>query len=129
VAENKLKTPATTSPKSKKKRQSRRRGLGLPPVFTNLNVSAYYIFKNIHFIFYLAFLGIIYIANSHYAVETIKEIREIQTELQKVSWESNAHKSQLMFESMQSRVIKKVEHLGLKPLDGKPKKIVIKAKN
>lgn len=127
MAENKLKEENNEKAPSKKKAKRRRSKRSvLPPVFTNFSISAYYIFKNIHFVFYLAFLGIIYIANSHYAVETVKEIREVQKDLEKVSWESNARKSELMFESMQSRVATKVDHLGLKPLEGKPRKIEIK---
>lgn len=121
MAQNKFKKTTT------KKRTSRsgKKRLGGSPIFGSLHISAFYVFKNIDFIFYLAFLGIIYIANSHYAVKTIKEIKEIQAELEKVSWESNARKSELMYESMQSRVADKVEHLGLKPLKGKPRKIEV----
>jgi hypothetical protein len=122
MAQNKFKKVASPN----KGRSSRgKRRMGGAPLFGSLHISAFYVFKNIDFIFYLAFLGIIYIANSHYAVKTIKEIKEIQAELEKVSWESNARKSELMFESMQSRVAEKVEHLGLKPLQGKPRKIEV----
>ena len=122
MAKNRFVTPKTQKPTKKRKKKRRN---GLPPIFGSLHISAFYIFKNVHFIFYLAFLGILYIANSHYAVKTIKEIKVLQVELEKISWESNARKSELMFESMQSRVANKVEHLGLKTLEGKPKKIEV----
>ena len=76
----------------------------------------------------MAFLGVIYIANSHYALKVIKEIKSIQSDLQKTSWESNSIKSDLMYESMQSRVLEKVGHMGLKTLSGKPKKIEIETR-
>jgi len=125
MAQNKFKTPEggkTTMTPSKRRK---RRGVGGTPLFGSLHISAFYVFKNINFIFFLALLGVIYIANSHYAVKIIKEIKEIQTELEKTSWESNARKSDLMFESMQSRVLDKVGHLGLKPIEGKPIKIEV----
>lgn len=118
MAQNKLKTPSVPAPKAAPRR---------PPAFANgLNMTAFYLFNNIHFIFYLAFLGIIYIANSHHAVKTIKEINVLQTELRKVSWESNSKKSDLMYQSMESNVAAKVNKLGLKELATNPKKIINK---
>lgn len=122
MAENKIKEPIITAPQrpSKPKKQ---------PAFMNgLNMSAFYLFNNIHFIFYLAFLGVIYIANSHYAVQTIKEIKTIQGELKKVSWESNSKNSDLMYQSMESVVAKKVKKMGLEELTTNPKKIISKNK-
>lgn len=122
MAQNRLTTQGERKAAKPTRRRRRKQGNG-GQLFGSLNISAYYVFKNIHYIFFLAFLGILYIANSHYAVKTIKEIKEIQADLEKISWESNARKSELMYESMQSRVVEKVIHLGLKPIEGKPKKI------
>ena len=97
-----------------------------PAIVSGLNMSAFYLFKNIYFIFYLAFLGIVYIANSHYAVQTIKEIKDLQKDLRAVRYESNSKKSDLMYQSMESVVAKKVERLGLERIDQKPKKIISK---
>lgn len=122
MAENKYKAPEV-APKIKKRRASPKR----TPALTNgLNMTAFYLFNNIHFIFYVAFLGIIYIANSHYAVQTIKEIKVLQAELKKTSWESNSKKSELMYQSMESIVSQKVHHLGLRELTDNPKKIIDK---
>lgn len=120
MAQNRLKSaePPKRKPKASKKKKR-------APIFGSLNISAFYLFKNIHFIFYLALLGVIYIANSHYAIQTIKEIKIIQKDLKKISWESNSKKSDLMRLSMQSRVADKVYHLGLRDLDTKPEKVVI----
>ncbi len=126
MAENKPKqaaaeeAPAAEAPKKKKKR----RGASL---FGNLNLGTFVLFDNIYFIFYIGFLGIVYIANSHYALKTVKEIRILQAQLQKISWESNSRKSELMLESMEMRVVPKVQHLGLTTLQENPKKIIIKA--
>jgi hypothetical protein len=125
MAENKVKTTTPTAAEpaaapAKKNKQKR------PSLFGNFNVGAFVIFDNIYFIFYLGFLGIVYIANSHYALKTVKEIRIIQAQLQKISWESNWRKSELMLESMENRVKPKVLHLGLTSLDENPKKIILK---
>lgn len=122
MAENRLKQPnsttTTASPSKKAKKQA--------PFMAGLNMSAFYLFNNIHFIFYLAFLGIIYIANSHYAVQTIKEIKNIQSDIKAISWESNSKKSDLMYQSMESIVAKKVARLGLEELQTNPNKIINK---
>lgn len=123
MAENKPKAePAAPAlppaPKKKKKKG--------PSLFGNFSMGTFMIFNNISFVFYLGFLGIVYIANSHYALKTVKEIRIIQGQLQKISWESNWRKSQLMLESMETRVMPKVQHLGLVPLNENPKKIILK---
>ncbi len=97
-----------------------------PALVNGLNMSAFYLFKNIYFIFYLAFLGIVYIANSHYAVQTIKEIKVLQKELRAVRYESNSKRSELMYQSMESVVATKVKKLGLETVDNKPKKIISK---
>jgi hypothetical protein len=121
MAENKLKTdpPKAAPPKPTGKKKG-------GALFGSLNFNLLFLFDNIYYIFYVGFLGIIYIANSHYAMQTIKEIKKIQTELQKTSWESNFVKSELMLESMESRVSVKVQHLGLQPLKDSPKKIITK---
>ena len=123
MAENKYKKPQQAAKKNKKPKPKRQ-----PALMNGLNMTAFYLFNNVHFIFYLAFLGVIYIANSHYAVQTIKEIKEIQAELKKTSWESNSKKSDLMFQSMESNVAEKVHHLGLRELETTPKKIIDKSK-
>lgn len=123
MAENRIKLDLPIlNTKQKTKRKPKRQ-----PIFRNgLNMSAFYIFNNIHFIFYLAFLGIIYIANSHYAMQTIQEIKSLQSELRSISWESNSKKSDLMFQSMESIVATKVKPLGLEQLRMNPKKIINK---
>ena len=71
-------------------------------------------------------MGVIYIANSHYAVQTIKEIKFIQKDLRAISWESNSKNSDLMYQSMESVVAKKVKKMGLGELETNPKKIIKK---
>jgi len=126
VAGNTYKKPQNTTKKTKRQRKSSKKRQ--PAFFDGLNMTAFYLFNNVHFIFFLAFLGIIYIANSHYAVETIKEIKGLQSELKSLSWESNSKKSDLMFQSMESNVAKRVHHLGLRELETTPKKIIDKEK-
>ena len=121
MAENKIKNILVNSKIENKSKAKKK-----PAYLSGFDMSAFYIFNNIHFIFYLAFLGVIYIANSHYAVETIKEIKSLQADLRAVSWERNSKKSDLMFQSMESVVALKVKHLGLVEQKTNPKKLINK---
>ena len=91
-----------------------------------VGLNASFLFNNIYFIFYIAFLGLIYIANSHNAVNTIKTIKETQNDLKALSYECNSKKSDLMFQSMESIIAQKVVHLNLRELKTTPKKILNK---
>ena len=122
MAVNKFKNHAPSTVASTKIKKGK-------PWFSKFNINAFYIFDNIHFVFQLAFLGVVYIANSHYAVQTIKDIKSIQSDLRKVSWESNSKKSDLMYQSMESVVAEKVKHMGLAQQTTNPKKIINKKYN
>lgn len=90
----------------------------------------HWVMKNLPFIFYIAFLSFIYIANARYAEKKVREIQTIQKEIQKVSWEYLSIKSDLMLKSMQTEVTKESEKRGLniKELKMPPKKIIVKDK-
>lgn len=86
-------------------------------------ISTRMLMANLPYIGFIAGLMIIYIANSHYAVKTIKEINVMQEQMKKLSWESNARKSELMYNTMQSQISNRVGHTGLNELTEKPKKL------
>jgi hypothetical protein len=114
MASNQLKTDQAPGKKEAPQRTA---------LLGSFSTAAIYLFENIQFVFYLAFLGVIYIANSHYTNKSLKQIQVLQEELRKIGWESNSRKSDLMIQSMQSKVAQKVEHLGLRPLEEQPYKI------
>ncbi|MGB1120533.1 MAG: FtsL-like putative cell division protein [Saprospiraceae bacterium] len=91
----------------------------------------HWVMKNLPFIFYVAFLGFIYIANARYAEKKVRRIQTLQKEIQKVSWEYLSIKSDLMLKSMQTEVTREGEKRGLniKELEKPPKKIIIKSKD
>lgn len=90
-----------------------------------------WVMKNLPFIFYLAFLSFIYIANARYAEKKVRKIQTIQKDIQKVSWDYLSIKSDLMLKSMQTEVTIEAEKRGLdiKELTAPPKKIIVKDKN
>ncbi len=84
------------------------------------------VIRNLPFIFFIAIVGILYIANSHYAEKNVREIDQIEKQLNELRWEFMTTKSQLEYLSKQSEVAKMVEPAGLKELRQPPKKIVSK---
>jgi len=77
------------------------------------------------FISFLALLAIVYIANRHFAEDSVREIDSLSKEVKYLSWEYKSLKADLMLKSTQSEVAKKVDTLGLKILVEPPKKIVL----
>jgi hypothetical protein len=101
-----------------------KRRVKLWAVGLNLDMST--LLKNLPFFIFLAFLGLLYIANSHHAIKTIREINSLQEELKRKSWESNARLSELMYNSMQSEIAKRTKNLNLEELTDRPYKLVMK---
>ncbi len=81
--------------------------------------------NNLPFIALLCVLALIYIANSHQVYKNIRNINKIETEIKDLRSEYITIKSDLMFQSKQSEVARKVEPTGLKELRTAPKKIYL----
>lgn len=125
MARNVLKEPEGESNEEQQTpSKAPRRRLKLPFV-GNLGLSTDQLFGNMPYFIFLTFLGIIYIANSQYAVQTVKDINQLQVDLRQVGWESNSKKAELMYESTRAQMFEKVYPLGLRQLQDKPKKIVV----
>lgn len=78
------------------------------------------IVKQVPFFFFLALLAVIYIYNGHYADKTIRNINRTAKEVKELQYEYKAAKSEVMFRSKQSELVKAVEPLGLKELTVAP---------
>lgn len=84
------------------------------------------VMDNLPFMIFLAFLGIIYIANSRFAEKKVRDIQVLQQEIKELNYEYMSIKSELMQSSMQSEVARKVKPFGLQELTDKPIKIRVK---
>lgn len=83
------------------------------------------VMDNLPFMVFIAFLAIIYIANSRFAERKVRDIQTLRREVRELNYEYMSIKSELMQSSMQSEVSKKVKHIGLRELTDKPYKIVV----
>lgn len=82
-----------------------------------------WVVSNIPFFLFLSLLTVLYIYNGHMSEKTIKEINKTIRELKEVQYEYKTVRSELMFRSKQSELIKAVEPMGLKSLAQPPLKL------
>jgi hypothetical protein len=85
--------------------------------------------RQIPFILFLTFLGILYIANSYNAEKTIIEIGRTKRQIEELRFSYITTKSELMFHSKQSAVASKLSNSGVKESLVPPVKLYIKARN
>lgn len=78
------------------------------------------IVKQVPFFLFLALLAVIYIYNGHYADKTTRNINRTAKEVKELQYEYKTVKSEVMFRSKQSELVKAVEPLGLKELTTSP---------
>lgn len=83
--------------------------------------------KQIPFILYITFLGVLYIANSYNAEKTIIEIGKTKKEIEELRYAYITTKSELMFHSKQSEVAYKLKNSGIKESLVPPVKLYLKA--
>ena len=76
--------------------------------------------RQVPFFLFLAVLAVIYIYNGHYADKTIRNINRTAKEVKELQWEYKTVKSEVMFLSKQSELVKAVEPLELKELTEAP---------
>lgn len=84
-----------------------------------------FVIANLPYIFFLGFLGLIYIANVHYGEKKVRDIQKLQIEIQKKSWEYMSLKSDLMKKCMQSEVTAALKDRKVKELRERPIKIKV----
>lgn len=79
------------------------------------------------FVFYIAFLGMIYIANRHQAEKTVRAIDKVGKEVKELTWDYKSTKAEFAFKSTLTEVSKKVDTLGIKESVEPPQKITFVA--
>jgi hypothetical protein len=78
------------------------------------------------FVLFLAFLGMIYIANMHLAEKTIRDIDDLTKEVKERGWDFKTSKADMAFKSTLTEVAKRADTLGVRQSVDPPKKITVK---
>ena len=86
------------------------------------------IVQNLPYIFFLTFLGILYIANGYYAEKTVKQLYRTNNEIKELRSEYISNKSDLELKKQQSHVALAIKELELKESLTPPSKIIISKK-
>lgn len=79
--------------------------------------------KNIGFFLFLSLLAVLYIANGHMADKSIRRINSINNELKELQFTYKTLKSELMYKTEESQIVKLVEPMGLKISKEMPERI------
>jgi len=82
-----------------------------------------WIIKHFAFLMFLALLGIFYIANGHWADNTIRDINITAKQVKDMEYEYKNLKSLEMYRSRESQVVQAAGALGLKPAATPPVKL------
>lgn len=77
------------------------------------------------FIFFVAFLAMVYIANRHMAENNIRDIDKLSKQVKELSWDYKTTKAELSYRSTLTEVEKKTDTLGLQISVEPPQKITI----
>lgn len=72
------------------------------------------------FVLFLGLLGVMYIANGHYADDTIRKTVQAKAELKQLQYEYKTLQAELMYRSKESELAKAVAPLGLRRLNEPP---------
>ena len=83
-------------------------------------VSHKWVVKNIPFFLFLTILAVLYIYNGHHADKQILKISNTEKKIKELEYEYKTIKSDVIFRSKASELIKVVEPLGLKELTQPP---------
>ena len=78
------------------------------------------IVKNIPFLFFLSLVAILYIYNGHYADKLARKISDSEKNVKDLEYEYKTIKSEVIYRSKSSEMIKAVEPMGLKEVTSPP---------
>ena len=79
-----------------------------------------WVVRNIPFFLFLKLLAVVYIYNGHYTDKLVLKINTTEKKIKELEYEYKTVKSEVIFRSKASELIKAVEPLGLKELTEPP---------
>ncbi|MEO6521430.1 MAG: FtsL-like putative cell division protein [Mucilaginibacter sp.] len=83
--------------------------------------------KALPFILYVAFLGMLYIANRHLSEKNLRTIDKLTKEVKELNWDYKSTKADLAYKSTLTEVAKRVDTLGIKISVEPPQKLTIES--
>ena len=111
--------------KPKKKIDAGKVSKSLANIFSGNFLSKDNVVGLLPFIFFLTFLGILYIANGYYAEKVVRDLHKTGNDVKELRSEYITIKSDLNYKSKQSQVAQATEELGIMESTTPPTKIVV----
>lgn len=111
--------------KPKKKKEAGKVSKSLANIFSGNFLSKDNVVSLLPFIFFLTFLGILYIANGYYAEKIVRDLHKTGNDVKELRSEYITIKSDLNFKSKQSQVAQATEQLGVYESTIPPTKILV----
>ncbi len=87
-----------------------------------------FLVKNIPFFLFLSALAVAYIYNGHYADKLVRKIANSERNIKELEFEYKSIKSEVIFRSKASELVRAVEPLGLRELKKPPVQLSDSAK-
>jgi len=88
-------------------------------------ISAKWVLSNLPFVFFIGLLATAYIANRHYSEKAVRDIQDLQEDVQKLRLHYLSLKSELMYNTKHSEVEKVVAEQGLNNKGRQPIKLEV----
>ena len=111
--------------KAKEKKEAGQVSKSLANIFSGNFLSRDNVVGFLPFIFFLTFLGIVYIANGYYAENIVRDLHKTGNDVKELRSEYITIKSDLNYKSKQSQVAHATESLGIIESTTPPTKIVV----
>jgi hypothetical protein len=78
------------------------------------------------FVLYMAFIGMVYIGNRHFAEKNIRDIDKLTKEVKELNWDYKVAKAELAFKSTLTEVASRVDTLGVHESIQPAQKLIVK---
>ena len=111
--------------KPKKKKEASQFSKSMANIFSGNFMSKDNVVGFLPFIFFLTFIGILYIANGYYAEKIVRDLHKTGNDVKELRSEYITIKSDLNFKSKQSQVAQATEALEIYESTAPPTKIVV----
>ena len=92
-------------------------------LFSRKRISSYLVARNLPFVGFLAFLGLLYISNRHLAENTVRRIDRLSGEVKELGWDYKSLNAELMKLTPQTEIAKRADTLGVKERTEPPIKL------
>ena len=94
-------------------------------LFSQKRLSTYLVARNLPFIAFLAFLGLLFLSNRHLAENTVSRIDHLSRDVKELGWDFKSLNAELMKLTTQTEIAKRADSLGVRERTEPPIKLEV----